>query len=584
MFPKQPNENLSIHLVGKFFYNHIFPLFLHQKTTMRILLGGLCLLFLYLNLNNCANKIAPQGGAKDTLAPYLIDVLPRNQSVEFQGNLIILRFNEWIKDNNLQKELLIAPPIKDYTTKFLRNRLEIKLKDPLLTNTTYSFNFRKGIADITEGNVAITDTLKKQPLRVAFSTGSFLDSLEIGGIVRNLMTNEPIKNAVVALYNTEDTLILRKHAPYYFSQTGEDGKFRVTNLKAGKYNVYAFQDADQSFSFQEKELVGFLPKPLSLPDTSAGKLVLRITKDDRKPAEIQKSRTVNTEYEIVWNEYLNTSRATFPNKEDIPYILQTDKKTLRFFNPNAIKDSVKVNLEATDSLGNIQKTTTMIGFKPAPERAKKTKRTELPLKISSQKEGGFEDEVALDFIFDQPIAQAFLERIMVKIDADTLKKIPLCLSDTIRHATWNDTKNVLTIKRKAFFKERITILADSGTFIGVKGDSSKTIKQSVILKKISDFASIGGSIRTEKKAFILQLLNEKNEVLREVKNTKFFNFQYLPAGTYKLRVLIDENDNGVWDFGDLDKLLPPEPVLFFELQNGGKLREKWDLQGHNVSF
>jgi hypothetical protein len=31
-------------------------------------------------------------------------------------------------------------------------------------------------------------------------------------------------------------------------------------------------------------------------------------------------------------------------------------------------------------------------------------------------------------------------------------------------------------------------------------------------------------------------------------------------------------------------MLPPEPVLFFELQNEGKLRDKWDLQGHNIAF
>jgi uncharacterized protein (DUF2141 family) len=551
---------------------------------MRSLILGILPLLVFLPFFRCANKVAPQGGPKDTLAPYVTLALPKNQSVNFTGNLIILNFNEWIKDNNLQKELLIAPPIKEYTTKFVRKRLEIRLKEPLMPNTTYSFNFRKGVADITETNIAVSDTIKRLPLKLAFSTGSFLDSLEVAGKVRDLLTNSPAKNALIALYRADDTLTLRKHAPYYFTQTDENGTFRVPNLKAGKYNVYAFQDADQSFSFQPKEMVDFLPKGITLPDTTAENIMLSLYKDDHTPAEILKSRAIGNEYEIVWNEYVREAKATFENtSQSLPYLLQNDHKTMRFFNPQALTDSIKLKLDVTDSLGNAKTLKTTIGFK-IPEKPKKPKRTELALKLKPNGKDGFEEEVGLDFEFEQPVTQALLERIMVLIDNDTLKRIPLCFTDTIRHATWNDTKNVLTVKRKAFFKERLTVLADSGTFIGVRGDSSKTIEQAFSLKKKDDFASIGGSVRTDKKAFFLQLINEKGEVIRELRNSKTFNFQYLQGGTYRIRVLIDTNENGVWDLGDVDKLLPPEPVLFFELQNEGKLRDKWELQGHNISF
>jgi uncharacterized protein (DUF2141 family) len=551
---------------------------------MRLILLGVVALFLCFNFENCANKAAPQGGPKDTLAPYVVSALPALGGKNFQGNVIVLRFNEWIKDNSLQKELLITPPIKEYEPKVIRDRVEIRLKSPLQPNTTYSLNFRKGIADITESNIAVTDTLKRLPLRLAFSTGAFLDSLEVAGKVLDMMSNTQAKTALVALYLADDTLKVRKHPPYYFTQTDEKGAFKVTNLKAGKYLVYAIQDNDQSFSFQPTEAIGFLEKPLNLPDTSKKEIILKVWKDDHKPAEIQKSRAVGTEYEIVWNEYLRSVKATFPNKEALPYSLSLDRKTTRFFNPQALKDSIKVQLEAVDSLGNKKNIETTIGFKPPTDSRKKAKPTPLAVKVKSHAPNGFEEEVALDFEFEQPVRQALLENIMVLADKDTLKKIPLCQTDTAKHYTWNEMRTVLTIKRKAFFKDRITILADSGTFIGVKGDSSKNIKEIIALKKVEDLASIGGNIRTEKKAFFLQLINEKNEVVREVRNVKSFNFQYLQGGTYKFRVLIDENENGVWDRGNLDKMLPPEPVLFFELQNEGKLRDKWDLQGHNIAF
>ncbi len=548
---------------------------------MRFILLSLILLSFAFNFNNCANKSNPQGGPKDTLAPYIVQAIPRHQSVNYTGNVIILQFNEWIAEKNLQQALLIAPPIKEYTPKIIRNRLELRLKEPLRQNTTYSLNFRNGIVDITEGNVAITDTLKRLPLKIAFSTGSFVDSLEVAGVVRTLMTNIPAKNALIALYRTDDTLVIRKNAPYYFTQTDENGKFKVTNLKDGAYRVYAFQDTDQSFSFQPNEPIGFLPQVITLPDTN--KITFRLLKDDKTPPEIQKSRAIGQEYEIVWNEYLKDVQASFPNKENLPYTLNVDNKTVRFYNPNVLKDSIKIDLQATDSLGNIQKTQASIAFK-LPDIRKKVKPVPLAVTIRSHKKDGFEDEVLMDFVFEQPVAQAFLERIKAQVDNDTLRLVPLCQTDTLRHARWNASKTVLTIQRKPFFRERLTILADSGTFIGTKGDSSKKIRQSILLKKVTDYGSISGNIRTDKQAFWLQLLNDKQEMLGEVKNAKRFDFKYLPAGIYKIRVLLDDNNNGVWDLGDLDKRLPPETVLFFELQNEGKLKERWDLQGHTIVF
>jgi len=542
-----------------------------------VFLGLLCLLF-SLGLYDCANKSSPQGGPKDTLKPYILQAIPSNGSVNYTGKVIVIRFNEWIAEKNLQKELLIVPPIKEYIPKIVRDRIEIRLSEPLRPNTTYSFNFRQGIADITEGNIATTDTLKRLPLRLTFSTGDFLDSLEVAGVARSLMTNEPAKDATVALYDINDTLTIRKHAPNYFTQTDANGKFRVPNLKAGKYRLYVFQDANQDFVFQPTELVGFPSQVLTLPDTTK-EITVKLLKDDKMPPEIQKSRAVGQEYDIVWNEYIKEVTSSFPT-----YILQADNRTVRFFNPDKLTDSLKIKLQARDSLGNVQNIETTIAFKLPTDNRKKEKRVPLAVAIRTHAKEGFEQDVALDFVFEQPVQQAFLERIFAQVDNDTLKRLPLCQTDTIRHATWNASKTVLTIRRKAFFKERLTLMADSGTFIGVKGDSSKTIRQVFNLKKASDFGSISGNVRTDKKAFWLQLINDKHEIIRQVANAKTFDFKYLPADTYKIRILIDENNNGVWDMGDLDKLIQPEPVLFFTLQNDGKLKERWELQGHNIAF
>ena len=52
-------------------------------------------------------------------------------------------------------------------------------------------------------------------------------------------------------------------------------------------------------------------------------------------------------------------------------------------------------------------------------------------------------------------------------------------------------------------------------------------------------------------------------------------FSSLPAGQYKLELILDRNRNGRWDPGDYERGLQPEPLQIISLE---PLRANWDLE------
>ena len=100
-------------------------------------------------IGGCAQISAPTGGSRDTTAPYLVKANPETNKLNFTGNKIILNFSEYIQLQDLQSNLLVSPLQKN--NPIISSNLKtitIKLKDSLLPNTTYSFNFGNSIKDI----------------------------------------------------------------------------------------------------------------------------------------------------------------------------------------------------------------------------------------------------------------------------------------------------------------------------------------------------------------------------------------------------------------------------------------------------
>ncbi len=134
-----------------------------------------------LTMTSCAKRGSITGGLKDTLAPVLTMSFPKNYSTNFKAKEIKLTFDEYVKLKDLNKQLIISPPMKYdplITPTSVSKNITIKILDTLQPNTTYSFNFGQSIEDNNEGN-------PYNQFKYVFSTGDYIDSLSIGGTVKD---------------------------------------------------------------------------------------------------------------------------------------------------------------------------------------------------------------------------------------------------------------------------------------------------------------------------------------------------------------------------------------------------------------
>ncbi|HEY0091409.1 MAG TPA: Ig-like domain-containing protein, partial [Flavobacterium sp.] len=223
----------------------------------------------------CAKRGTINGGLKDTLAPVLRASFPKNFSTGFQGKEIKLVFNEYIKLENINKQLIISPPMKyppEITPLTASKTIAIKIKDTLRPDTTYSFNFGQSIEDNNEGN-------PYPQFKYVFSTGTFIDSLTLGGFVKDAYNKKADSYISVMLYDVGEKFndsVVYKETPRYVTNTLDSATtFKLENLKAGKYMIVGMKDYNSNNKFDpKKDKIGFHKEFITIPNDTLYELEL----------------------------------------------------------------------------------------------------------------------------------------------------------------------------------------------------------------------------------------------------------------------------------------------------------------------
>jgi len=198
-------------------------------------------LLIGLTIYSCANIVTPTGGEKDIIPPTVLQYSPDTNSIYFDATEIQIQFDEYVVLNDVFNQVIISPPLDGIPEYKIKGKtLTIKLNSTLRDSTTYTVNFGQAIKDNTEGNILNNFTY-------VFSTGSYLDSLQISGKVTDLLTGAPSEKTFVVLYYEPTDTSFQTSKPYYFSKTDETGNFKISNIKAGEYKLYALED--QNFNY-----------------------------------------------------------------------------------------------------------------------------------------------------------------------------------------------------------------------------------------------------------------------------------------------------------------------------------------------
>jgi hypothetical protein len=248
------------------------------------------------------------------------------------------------------------------------------------------------------------------------------------------------------------------------------------------------------------------------------------------------------------------------------------------------KDTIllEVGYPMTDSAGVLftkLDTIKFISRKPAPTQ--KTGKNKAEVKTPAVKliVTPLRNKSIMDLDRDYPISFNFPVQaidtskfhLYLKVDTiEVLQKYELVM-DSI-----SSRKMVLKSKWKEQNKYRIESFP--GAFTDIYHHTNDTLLTSFSLQEKAFYGTLTVSLNNLKTAVIIQLMNEKENILR----TEFSNsdggvvFGFLPPAKYKLKFVFDPNQNKKWDTGNYLKMIQPEKVMYYKGEIN--IRSNWELE------
>lgn len=495
-------------------------------------------------ITSCARRGNPTGGPQDKTAPQIMKSSTPNFQTNFKGNLITLNFDELIKFKDLQKQLIISPPLEK--TPLIKpqagvaRKITIAFQDTLAANTTYTINFGQSIVDNNEEN----------PLRFykyVFSTGPVIDSLKLTGSVADALKNkvEPFINVMLYEINEEytDSTVYKKVPNYVVNTLDSLTTYNLENLKAGTYKLVALKEKSPDFKFNPKsDQIGFISDPITLPTTDSFKIQLFEPVQDasiKQPTHEGANRIhigytgklAQLEIEPIDKSLITASRITkLAAKDTLQYWFKTDKEL----------DTLRLNATYKD-------------FNKETYAAMK-KRAKDSLQIS--KTGTFSLREPIQFTSTTPLTAVDASKIQL------LRKDSTAVALTTRLDLFN---NIATIDFKSEEKEMYKMQALPGAFTDFFGKSNDTLNFVYSTKATADYCSITTTLKggTAYPA-IVQIVKEDLKLVAEqvARADGAYEFNYLEPGSFYIRIIYDANDNGIYDPGDFLKNRQPEQVLY----------------------
>ncbi len=527
------------------------------KNTLKYI--SLLLVFLMMS---CAKRGSITGGLKDTLAPVLRSSTPENFSTNFKGDEIILTFDEYIKLKNLNKQLIISPPMKHEplilpTT--VSKYISIKIKDTLQPNTTYSMNFGQSIADNNEGNAI-------NQFKYVFSTGPYIDSLSVSGIIKDSYDKYVDNFVSVMLYEVNDQYrdsVVYKDFPRYITNTLDSLRtFKLENLKAGKYLLVAMKDKSGNNKYNPKDdKIGFIKHPITVPNDTIFELELfkeTLPLKTFKPIQASGNR-LYLPYDGKQNFKVLKPKITLKNHTETLETIVTQFPK---------KDSLQVWYKPikTDSLSlevNAENYDKKFSFK-----IKDLKKDTLNIKAVQSGILNFRERFTLES-----------ETPLVKFDKS---KISLVNKDSVavNYTTEYDEfeqKLYFDFKKEPLEKYRITLMPGALTDFYEK--SNDTLSYKLTTKEVEDYGNFVLNLQNVKRfPIIVEITNKKGDkvIASEYSegNTKI-EFNLLEPEAFTVRVIYDDNKNKIYDTGSFLNKTYAEEVFYF--QKEVDVRANWDV-------
>ncbi len=534
-------------------------------------------LILACTIYSCANMVTPSGGEKDLTPPIVLAYSPDTNSLYFDAPEIQIQFNEYVVLNDVFNQIIISPPLDGIPEYKLKGKtLTIKLNSTLKDSTTYTINFGQAIKDNTEGNILNNFTY-------VFSTGEYLDSLSVAGKVTDLLTGAPaVKTFVVLYYEPSDTSF-QTSKPYYFSRTDPEGNFIIKNIRSGDYKLYAIEDQNFNYYYDlPNERIAFQTDLIHV-DSNITNQKLQIFSEEKIKQNLLEAKSKRYgQTQLVFSRPSTDVNITSLNNipENIYYTKNKTLDTINIWSDNYRLDTFKIKIayDTTELIRAISLKAIAIDSNFSLNTNTYTTNA-VALSKSATALADWDPEKKIQINFYNPILQIDTSNIKILQVDDSMYVTNYSLTidsldarKILIASEWKPEKKYDIIINKNFTKDIFSL-------------TNKVDTMRLQVRKADTYAQLTTTIKnTSGHTLVFQLLKYDLTVLQEkILPTSFFEnaenkyavkINNLIPGNYRLRVIIDLDNNGKWTPGNLERNALPEPVILFPVEQN--LRANWE--------
>lgn len=522
----------------------------------------LFLIFLVLCSVRCAKRGTPSGGAIDTIPPRFVRANPENFSTNFNAEEIRMYFNEYIRLEKPQEQIIISPPMSPrpiITPQGAPQRyIKVNIVDTLQENTTYVINFGRSIVDNNE----------KNPLpffKYVFSTGDYIDSLTVSGTIEDAVLKEPEPFISVMLYEIDENFndsIAYNQPPRYITNTLDSlTSFELTNLKEGTYHMVAIKDVNNNYLYNPgREKIGFVEGSVIIPTNETYNITMFreiLPFKPERPRQLGRQKLLIGYRGRIDPDSIQINPLTsVPEDFEYRLIKVPEKDSMHlYFKPLVQSDTLRFEMVTPNRRDTLL-----------------TRLTDMPkdtLQISTEPSGNIDFRRNFIIRANTPIVEKNDDLIRI-INRDSTN-----INFTSELRKFENTVN-LSFEKNENQTYRISLLP--GAITDFYNSTNDTLVKSVNTRSYADLGNVTLNLQNVRSfPIIVQLTDEKGVVKDERYSTSQTNirFDFIAPGKYLARVIYDRNENGRWDTGDYLRRIKPEEIIYFP--ESLDIRPNWDI-------
>ncbi len=575
------------------------------------------------------------GGPKDTLPPVIVSMLPDNFSTHYPtiGNnrRIYVEFNEFVQLKDQQKEFYTSPQMKKKPLVTVRGRgIMIQIRDTLLENQTYALNFGSSLRDNNEGNPL-------HAMRYVFSTGAEVDSMICSGYTADSYKADSVSKSYIWFFAADSVehhpdydSTLFKYKPAAIARAETNGIFIAQNLKPIPYRIYAIEDTNNNQLYEPGvDQVGFIEEahnPAELPDfaiwydsirqypSADPQLYFRMFTDKAFKRQVLTESSRPSQHQALLyfgapNPDVRALKFDSIPADRVIYDAQTlgrDTVALWFNVPSGeLPDTIRgeITYFKHDSINQLVETTEKLKLswryvetkEEQKEREKQERAREKaeaageeytepakpnPFGYKLSLSGEVNPEKGLSIDFDYPLVRFDSTAVELSLveEGKEPKRVPIHFR--------RDTANMRRWHIEAPWQENsgYKLYIPKGTFEDVAGQQNDSLGGNYTTLNPEKYATVKLTLkpRLKEATYIIQLLSGSGSLQQE-KGTKggLVEFNYVPAGEIKFRLIEDMNGNGKWDTGNVVERRQPERAEYYISAEGEEIfatKANWEIE------